>query len=49
MKVAAAYALAGLVADDELSEDYVIPPAFKPGVADAIAKAVAEAWQDREA
>jgi malate dehydrogenase (oxaloacetate-decarboxylating) len=45
MKVAAAYALAGLVADDELSEDYVIPPAFMPGVADAIAASVAEAWR----
>jgi malate dehydrogenase (oxaloacetate-decarboxylating) len=47
MKIAAAYALAGLVSDDELSEDYVIPPAFKPGVAEAIAKAVAEAWRNR--
>jgi malate dehydrogenase (oxaloacetate-decarboxylating) len=44
MKVAAAYALAGLVTDAELTEDYVIPPAFKPGVAQAIARAVAEAW-----
>jgi malate dehydrogenase (oxaloacetate-decarboxylating) len=48
MKVAAAYALAGLVADDELSEDYVIPPATRPGVAEAIATAVAEAWRGRE-
>jgi malate dehydrogenase (oxaloacetate-decarboxylating) len=45
MKVAAAYALAGLVSDEELSEDYVIPPAFKEGVADAIAAAVARAWE----
>ncbi|MDR1495737.1 MAG: NAD-dependent malic enzyme, partial [Clostridiales Family XIII bacterium] len=45
MKIAAAHALAGLVADDELSEDYVIPPAFKPGVAEAIARAVADAWR----
>jgi malate dehydrogenase (oxaloacetate-decarboxylating) len=45
MKTAAAYALARLVSDDELAEDYVIPPAFKPGVAQAIASAVAEAWR----
>jgi len=45
MKVAAAYALAGLVSDEELTEDYVIPPAFKPGVAEAIAAAVAKAWK----
>jgi malate dehydrogenase (oxaloacetate-decarboxylating) len=45
MKVAAAYALAGLVPDDELTDEYVIPPAFKPGVAEAIAAAVAEAWK----
>jgi malate dehydrogenase (oxaloacetate-decarboxylating) len=45
MKTAAAYALAGLVSDKELAEDYVIPPAFKPGVAETIAKAVAEAWR----
>jgi malate dehydrogenase (oxaloacetate-decarboxylating) len=45
MKVAAAYALAGLVSDEELSEDYVLPPAFRPGVADAIAAAVAAAWE----
>lgn len=48
MKVAAAYALAGLVSADELSEDYVIPPAFKKGVADAIADAVAEAWEENK-
>jgi malate dehydrogenase (oxaloacetate-decarboxylating) len=45
MKTAAAYALAGLVPGDELTEDYVIPPAFKPGVAKTIAEAVAEAWR----
>ncbi|GHU63576.1 malate dehydrogenase [Clostridia bacterium] len=44
MKVAAAYALADIVSDEELSEDYVLPPAFKPGIADAIAAAVAAAW-----
>jgi malate dehydrogenase (oxaloacetate-decarboxylating) len=45
MKVAAAYALAGLVPDSELSADCVLPPAFKPGVAEAIAMAVAKAWK----
>ena len=43
MKIAAAEALAGLVAGDELSEDYIIPAAFDPRVGPAVAKAVAEA------
>ena len=43
MKLAAAYALAGLLADDELREDYVIPDAFDSRVAPAVAAAVAEA------
>ena len=43
MKIAAAYALANLVADDELSADYIIPKPFDPRVKDAVAKAVAEA------
>ena len=43
MKVAAAMALAGLISDDELSEDYIIPAAFDPRVGPAVAKAVAEA------
>jgi malate dehydrogenase (oxaloacetate-decarboxylating) len=47
MKVAAAYALAELVTDEELSEDYVIPSVFKSGVADAIASAVGAAWRQR--
>jgi malate dehydrogenase (oxaloacetate-decarboxylating) len=44
MKVAAAYALAALVSDEELTAEYVIPPAFKVGVADAVAEAVSKAW-----
>lgn len=40
MKLAAALAIAGLVSDDELSEDYVMPEAFDPRVADAVAAAV---------
>jgi len=43
MKMAAARALAGLISDDELSEDYIIPQAFDPRVGPAVAKAVAEA------
>jgi malate dehydrogenase (oxaloacetate-decarboxylating) len=43
MKVAAAYALAGLVSDKELTSEYVLPAAFDPRVGPAVAKAVAEA------
>ncbi len=43
MKIAAAYALAGIIADDELSEDYIIPKAFDPRVREAVSKAVSEA------
>ena len=43
MKVAAANALAGLITDEELNEDYIIPAAFDPRVGPAVAKAVAEA------
>ena len=43
MKMAAARALADLISDDELNEDYIIPAAFDPRVGPAVAKAVAEA------
>ncbi len=43
MKIAAAYALAGLITDEELNEEYIIPKAFDPQVGKAVAKAVAEA------
>ena len=43
MKMAAADAIAGLIGDDELSEDYIIPKAFDSRVGDAVAKAVADA------
>ena len=46
MKLAAARALAALVSDDELCEDYVLPPAFDPRVGPAVAKAVAQAARD---
>jgi malate dehydrogenase (oxaloacetate-decarboxylating) len=45
MKVAAAYGLASLITDEELKAEYIIPDAFHPGVAEAVAKAVAEAWE----
>ncbi|HYE66970.1 MAG TPA: malic enzyme-like NAD(P)-binding protein [Anaerovoracaceae bacterium] len=47
MKVAAAYAIAGIIPDSELKEDYIIPSAFHPGVADAVAKAAGEAWRNK--
>ena len=46
MKKAAAYALAEFVGD-ELSPEKVLPNAFEEGIADAIAKAVADAWRNR--
>ncbi|MBQ8151378.1 MAG: NAD-dependent malic enzyme, partial [Firmicutes bacterium] len=43
MKVAAAKALADLISDEDLTEDYIIPKAFDKRVGPAVAKAVAEA------
>ena len=43
MKLAAAYALAGLISDEELNENNIIPMAFDPRVGPTVAKAVAEA------
>ena len=43
MKMAAAQALADLISDDELNEEYIIPAAFDERVGPAVAKAVAEA------
>ena len=43
MKRAAAYAIAGLIGEDELNEDYILPAAFDPRVGKAVAAAVAEA------
>lgn len=45
MKLAAAYAIAGLISDDELNEEYVIPTAFDPQVARAVADAVKKAHE----
>ncbi|MBR4721243.1 MAG: NADP-dependent malic enzyme [Clostridia bacterium] len=43
MKMAASYAIAGLVSEEELSEDYIMPKAFDERVGKAVAEAVAEA------
>ena len=43
MKMAAAQALADLITDEELNEEYIIPKAFDPRVGKAVAAAVAEA------
>jgi malate dehydrogenase (oxaloacetate-decarboxylating) len=43
MKRAAAFAIAGMVGDDERSPEYIIPSIFDPRVRDAVAKAVAAA------
>ena len=43
MKMAAAMALANLISDEELCEDYIIPKAFDERVGAAVATAVAEA------
>ncbi len=40
MKEAAARAIAGVISDDELSADYVLPDAFNKAVVDSVAKAV---------
>lgn len=42
MKLATAKAIAGLVADEDLNEDNILPEAFDPRVAEAVSKAVKE-------
>lgn len=46
MKTAAAFALAGIIKDEELEPDYIIPSAFYPGAADIVAEAVEKAWKE---
>jgi len=46
MKIAAANAIADLISDDELKEDYIIPAAFDLRVGKAVAAAVAQAARD---
>jgi malate dehydrogenase (oxaloacetate-decarboxylating) len=43
MKVAAAYAIANLVSEEELSAEFIIPNSFNPEVAPAVAAATAKA------
>lgn len=47
MKIAACKAIAGLISDEELSEDYIIPKAFDPRIAKTVAKAVADAAKNK--
>ncbi len=42
MKIAAAYAIAGIIKEEELTEEYIIPGAFDERVAKAVAEAVKE-------
>ncbi len=42
MKIAAVYAIAGIIPEEELSEEYIIPGAFDERVAKAVADAVAK-------
>ena len=46
MKIAAAKAMASLVSDDELSEEYILPKAFDERVGKTVAKAVEKAARD---
>ena len=46
MKIAAAYAIADLIGDEELTEEYVIPKAFDDRVAPAVAEAVKKAARE---
>ena len=46
MKIAAAHAIAGLISDEELNADYIIPDATDPRVKDAVAGAVCKAARD---
>ena len=46
MKVAAAYALASVVKEEELHEDYIIPDIFYPGISDIVAREVKKAWKE---
>ncbi len=46
MKIAAANAIAGIVSDEELNPDYILPDAFDARVGKAVAAAVAQAARD---
>lgn len=40
MKLAAAFAIAGLISDDEINEENILPEPFDPSVSDAVSQAV---------
>lgn len=42
MNLAAAHAIAGIIPDDELSREYILPDAFDKRIVDAVSKAVAD-------
>ncbi len=46
MKMAAAFALSNTIKDEELSEEYIIPDIFHPGISYVVAKAVRKAWEE---
>lgn len=46
MKIAAAQAIADIIKDDELNDEYIIPDAFDKRVAENVAKAVAKAARE---
>lgn len=46
MKIAAAEAIASIIKDDELNEEYIIPDAFDKRVTEYVSKAVAKAARD---
>ena len=46
MKLAAAYAIAGLVSEEEMRAEYILPTPFDPRVAPAVAAAVCQAAKD---
>lgn len=48
MKLSAAYALAGMIPDEDLNETNIIPSPLRKDVADVVARAVAAAWKGME-
>ena len=48
MKIAASYALAGLISDEELNDDYILPKAFDPRVCKTVAEAVKKCAEENK-
>lgn len=46
MKVAASYAIANLISDDELNAEYILPEAFDKRIGKAVAEAVIKAAKE---